>query len=482
MGRPLKRLSDLITGAIQRAKDKNDGDDSLVRDGDKIICNKCDEEVKFDRNTITGRINDHLSSKKHNGNKGKSPQMLLTHQVERMRVKQISESQFASDLLDFFMSNDIPLAKLPKMKPFFEKYCGDRIIPSVTSMRRALEQFSDNKVEKIREIVGNSDVYFEIDETDDSKSRNVVNVIVGTLNDKECKPMLLHVDFKSVTNADTIQLVVIECCKKLWPNDATYPRLVLILSDQASYMLKAGRELKDMKLIFPKLNHITCIVHAISLVCQSISKQYFLVNKFFANQKAWFKNSNKRKSEFKRKTKLSLIPFPIKIRWASWLKCANYHRLNFDKVRDYFMDIKMSNEPARLKTMKKILSGTKLGTDILDVTDKYGSIPSIITKLEGANLKRNAQLDLLESVKQLIAGTSHFQMLMSSLDKNPDFVKFNSDENSMSDRVKRTYAPLTTCNVERSFSIYRCLFRDNRTNLTTTNLGHMMVAKYNNFL
>lgn len=374
------------------------------------------------------------------------------------------------------------------MKDFLAKYCTNRVIPSVSTLRNQISDQAKITIDRIREEIGDSDVYFQIDETDDKKSRNVINVIVGKLNDAPSKPMLLDVVFKNVTNANTIQNLVLDSCKLLWPEDVRFKKLVLLLSDQAAYMLKAGRDLKEMKMIFPRLNHITCINHAISLACHSISKEYFLVNKFFTYQKTWFKNSNKRKNSYKAETKLPFIPSPIQIRWGSWLKCANYHRANFDKIKAHFLNIKLSNEPAVLKRIKQMLNGTKLASKIIEVTDKYGKIPSLITMLEAENLKKDQQLNILQSVKEMLKpedgneGFSHYQILMSSLSKNPDLETFTSDNNSFSDRVKRSYAPLTFCAVERSFSIYRSVFRDDRTNLKPVNLRNMMIIKYNKFL
>ena len=417
-------------------------------------------------------------------NKGKKPSTLITEHLAKAKKKETESAKFNSDLLETLVSCDIAAHKfgMEKMKWFLKKYCVNQTVPSVTTLRRGMADLAVGKIMKIREIIGDSDVYFQIDETADKRSRNVVNIIVGKLNDAVSKPMLLHVAFQKNTNSSSIQNVILDCCKLLWPGDNRYSKLVLLLSDQAAYMVNAGKKLKEMTLIFPRLNHVTCIAHAINLVCQSIAKDFYLVNKFFGLQKTWFKNSNKRKNEYQAQTKLTLIPSPITIRWGTWLKCANYHRLNFQKVKDFFLGISLTNEPESLKKMKKILSGKKIESDIIRLTASYGQIPAIIAQLEGSDLTMKKQLELLESVEDLIKGTSHHQMLISSLKKNTDFKKFTSDEVAFDDRVKRSFAPLTTCNVERSFSIYRAVFRDNRTRLKTSSLHDIMIVNYNNFL
>ena len=64
MGRPFKSIEELIRGAIDRGAAKNGGDQSLKRDGSKIIFIKCTEAVNFCRDNISSRVNDHLKSDK----------------------------------------------------------------------------------------------------------------------------------------------------------------------------------------------------------------------------------------------------------------------------------------------------------------------------------------------------------------------------------------------------------------------------------
>lgn len=309
-----------------------------------------------------------------------------------------------------------------------------------------------------------------------------MNVMVGKMDDNPAKPMLLHVDFQTVTNSKTTQLTILHACKLLWPDTNIYSKLVLLVSDQAAYMLNAGKELKGMKLIFPRLSHITCIAHAINLVCGSIRKEFFLVNKLFSDLKSWFSHSNKRKRDFKKRTRLAPPPFPIEVRWGSWIKCAIYHRSHLKAIQDHFDSITEPKDSKVLYRIKKILSGQKICNDVIRLTDRYQRIPSIIEKLEKEKLTKDDQLDLLNQVKIMIDKTSHRHILERSLSKNPDLISFTSEDNSFDDRVKRTYAPLTSCSVERSFSVYRSVLRENRTNFTSNNLRSTMLVKCNNFI
>ena len=86
-------------------------------------------------------------------------------------------------------------------------------------------------------------------------------------------------------------------------------------------------------------------------------------------------------------------------------------------------------------------------------------------------------------MKQLISGTQFETVLVKSMTKNPDFLSFfDQQSNTMSDLINRKYYPLTSCDVERSFSMYRSILSDRRTNLSPGSLKDRMIIKYNQFL
>lgn len=483
MGRVFESIITIINGAIERGHGKH-GEKSLKRDETKIICVKCDESISYTRNNVNSRVSEHLKSKKHQANKSKKSSSLIKDQFAAANQRNQSEDQFKEDLLDMFLSCDIPLHKLKhdKMKQFLNKYIPDRTVPHPDTLRNRIENQALTKIEAARTVIGDSDVYMQVDETSDRKSRNVVNIMVGKLDGTTCKPMLLHTEFQHFTNSKTIQTTILNACNVLWPTKNRYPKLKLIVSDQAAYMILACKEMKDMKLIFPNLCHVTCINHAISLVCNSIQKEFFLVNTLFSNLKTWFSHSNKRKKRYQTSTKQKLIPLPVAIRWGTWIECANYHRNHLESIRKYFNDTVEPKNSEVLYRIKKILSGKKIEDDIIKLTENYGEIPKIITQLEGECLKTSHQLELLKKVEDMIKGTSHAQILNRSLQKNPDFKNFTSSDVSFNEKVKRIYTPLTSCSVERSFSVYRAILRDNRTHITNDNLRNMLLIKMNHFI
>ena len=164
------------------------------------------------------------------------------------------------------------------MNPTFRNFIAKemkRKIPHVRTLRRTIGKLYKERVTTIRRFLMNKDLFFVIDETPDCESRNVINLLSGALDGK--KPIaLIAVRFATKVNDVIIREVILEACKKIWKKENTYPRLKVVISDQASYMISALKKMKEEGVVLPKVNHITCVVHVINLYCKSIQEQYFL--------------------------------------------------------------------------------------------------------------------------------------------------------------------------------------------------------------
>jgi hypothetical protein len=66
--------------------------------------------------------------------------------------------------------------------------------------------------------------------------------------------------------------------------------------------------------------------------------------------------------------------------------------------------------------------------------------------------------------------------------KNPDLVKLTSKENTLSFLQSTVYAPLTSVEVERSFSMYKNLLTDNRQSLKENSIRKYLSLQFNNNL
>ena len=77
----------------------------------------------------------------------------------------------------------------------------------------------------------------------------------------------------------------------LWPHGVKYDNVLLLLTDAAPYMIKAGEELS---VSYPKMIHVTCVAHAQHRVIETIRMLYPNVDKLIANARKVFVKSPSR--------------------------------------------------------------------------------------------------------------------------------------------------------------------------------------------
>jgi hypothetical protein len=133
-------------------------------------------------------------------------------------------------------------------------------IPDESTLRKGyVKPLYIEKIEKIRSTVDNNNVYFIIDETTDRAQNFVINTLVGVLNGNPTKPMLLSTCFVEETDNSTIISTFMHSCQILWPEKIYFSKVLLVVTDQASYMVKALKNLKEGS--FTNLHHVTCLAH-----------------------------------------------------------------------------------------------------------------------------------------------------------------------------------------------------------------------------
>jgi len=201
-----------------------------------------------------------------------------------------------------------------------------RVIPSERTIRRkTIEPLYNEKIMKIKLQIGENPVYFIIDETTDSANRYVLSILVGALNGLVTRPMLLTTNFLEKTNNLTVSHAFINACSVLWSNNIQFDKVWLVVSDQASYMLKAC---ENLKLNFPSLNHITCLAHCLNRVCETIRNKFNDVNSLISNMKKILIKCPQRRQLYWNKTGLKLPKYPCITRWGTWLNAAFYYKEN----------------------------------------------------------------------------------------------------------------------------------------------------------
>nr|CAD7413065.1 unnamed protein product [Timema poppensis] len=89
----------------------------------------------------------------------------------------------------------------------------------------------------------------------------IANIVVSKLD--STGPSSLHLIASrvlKVANSSTIARVVRDSLRVLWPSENNDEKFMVLLTDSAAYMLKAGASLK---VFYPKLIHVTCLAHTV---------------------------------------------------------------------------------------------------------------------------------------------------------------------------------------------------------------------------
>lgn len=178
-------------------------------------------------------------------------------------------------------------------------------------------------------------------------------------------------------------------------------QVLMFVSDGAANMLSLGRSLKEHSV---NLLHITCKIHALHLVAETIRECYPLVNELIASTKAVFLKSPKRTKEFHRLCpQIPEPPQPIITRWATWLKAAFYYYQHFyhvKKVVSKFNPI----EGADIKKSQALFQNPQVKEDLQTIRNNYFGLVEAIENLQDVSMSLADSIQIVDDVhKQLCA-------------------------------------------------------------------------------
>lgn len=400
------------------------------------------------------------------------------------------------------MAANIPWVKIenPVLKQFLQKYCNQNVPSESTLRKNHLRPLYEETLKRIREELGDSCIWISVDETTDVKGRFVAHFLAGKLAAHE-KTRAFLVCSKPLerTNGESIAYFVNESLKVLYPAGVDGAKVMLLYTDAAAYMHKAARLLKTF---YPQMVHVTCLAHALHRVCEELRKHFTDVNELIASVKAVFLKAPSRVRSFKEKLPdVPLPPEPIVTRWGTWLEAVQYYN-------SFFLDIKAvingfsGDESAAVRKAQAVLSVDSLQGDLAYLCTNFTFLANTIKKLESSGERLITNIALILDAQQRIAAVPQGPVaekarakLQLVLDKNEGFSVLTevsgvlAGEHSRipvsvkpSNVPKYNYAPITSVDVERSFSAYKLILSDKRHNFESRNLEMVVICYcYHNF-
>lgn len=472
------------------------GSDVFSTDGSVLFCKVCEKSVNFEKKYF---VSQHVQTAKHQTAAQKTkPGNQQTSLLTTFTASSSRKSTFSLELCKAFVDAGIPLWKLENksLKLFLEKYTNQQIPNESTLRKNYVDTNYALTMQRIKDEVKDKKIWISIDETTDVKGRYVANVIIGTLEVAQMtKIYLLTSEELEKTNSSTIAQLFTTALALLWPEGIQHENVLLFLTDAAPYMKKAATALK---VLFPEMIHLTCLAHALHRIAEHVRGLFSSVDKLVSNGKKIFLKAPSRCDAFKEiAPQLALPPQPIVTRWGTWISAVLYYTSNLDKFEEIINSLDDSDSSA-VRIVKELLQDKALRNDLAFIASNYANLPEAINALE----KRNMPLvDALKCFETIIVdltkvsgekGKSVSEKCERVVAANKDLEKMknigrvlegenDADVGEMDPQTVACfkYAPVTSVEVERSFSLFKHLLSDRRQGFKFESIKKMLVISCN---
>lgn len=293
-----------------------------------------------------------------------------------------------------------------------------------------------------------------------------------------------------------------------------YDKVLLAVTDAAAYMLLA---IRSLQVLYPKMLHVTCCAHGLHRVAEFIRSQFPNVNDLISNTKAVFvkvmhcyrfvfgMNSEQKFNQAPGRRKIfqeicpdiGLPPSPVTTRWGTWLKAAIYYCDNFDAVKTA-MAVFNDDDAEAIRNSKQMFAISRIKTDLAYIKTNFSAIIPAIVKLETQGLPLNESVEIVESIRESLNSLRRKEFVRKMDDVLRRNVGFKSlviirdilyggsevtDEYSQkltpNELAMFKFCPMSSADVERSFSIYGDFLSKKRKSFLFVNLKHHMVVNCN---
>lgn len=478
-------------------------DKLFTTDGKVLLCRPCNTQITAEKRS---QVLQHLKTSKHIEaveKKGPVQTMLQTTGGGSTPRAVGRQNQFWCDLCSTLLAADIPFYKLsnPVLCQFLEKYTGNLIPHESTLRKNYLPNCYSATLDTIRKSMENKKIWLSVDETTDSANRAITNVLVGSLDrDFPSKSYLLHLETLEKVNHSTIAQVLERSLHILWPEEVKNENVLLLVTDAAPYMIKAA---KGLQVLYPKMLHVTCMAHALHRVAEEVRASSKAVDKLISDVKKVFLKAPSRIVLFKEKQpNLPLPPSPVVTRWGTWINAAIYYAENFEAIKE-IVDTFDADDAACIEAAQNDFKTTGIQEQLAHIASNFACLADAIKKLEAKGSSIVEAMDVVEDLRNKLQSSEKSSMtqiraaqkLLALVKKNPGYSSLkqicdilSGKDSSMKDLhipysvhdiTLFKYAPIVSCDVERSFSRYKSVLQDNRLSFEIKNLAMYMICHLN---
>lgn len=240
--------------------------------------------------------------------------------------------------------------------------------------------------------------------------------------------------------------------------------------------------------------HVTCIAHAFHRVAESIRDASPEANKLISSIKKVFNKSPQRMQTYRELCPgLRDPPQPVLTRWGTWLSAAVFYAENLPAIRTVIGHFNPADAQS-IRDAAEVLQDLTLEPQLAYIKANLQVLVLKITQLEARKISLQESMTIVQEVESHIQSLSGpigdiaKAKLSSVLGNNPGLPTLRAVSEALTIGIPSVelslppaalaamkYAPATSVEVERSFSVYKNLLTDNRKRLTIRSIEMMLV-------
>lgn len=433
----------------------------------QLFCSLCFSVVNNEKKYY---VDQHRNSAKHinllkNDNKPK----IVLHQTF---LNNSGENKLLDLFVLAFASTSTPLHRLrnPHMKKLFSYL--NAPLPSESQARlHIVGPLATKNNNFLVNHLSDQKLYIVIDESE-INGHKYCNILAGRLTEPNINYIIDVVQLEANQNmTSTLTLSFLK--NALDKYNITHDNVILIISDAASYMIKAIREFKS---IYNNCFHVLCLAHLIHNCSMIIRANFNNVDKLIGSIKAI---TIKNKNNMAFFSEIGLPPKVIVTRWSSWLRAVDYYCVNLPSIKNILN--KISTDGILIQNAKNAIENNTLINDLITIKRCYSStlIP-ILDLLEANSLNIRTSIEMINQLNFEFDTLQLKEYLNKRLREN-DITSIHTLSNPMISPVE--YMLLLECiptsvSVERSFSMLKKLLVKDR-NFDSNNIYSYFAFYYN---
>lgn len=196
---------------------------------------------------------------------------------------------------------------------------------------------------------------------------------------------------------------------------------------------------------------------------------------------------------------MTLPPAPIPTRWGTWLEAAMYYAEHIEDVKAVISELN-SEDSESIVQAKNVYRVPVLSSQLAFIKNNFAVIVFSIKKLQKIGISIQESISIVANVRetlQKLKDKKYVNKFDAVFRRNPGYQKILQLNNILetaaepddkfvssltsNEILKYKFAPTTSVDVERSFSMYTSLLTDRRRKLTFENIRAHMIVYCNTF-